>query len=213
MMSATRSNSLRPRAPPWGEKAKSAAVKPRASNKATAKASPKTNVSVVLVFFFSSRRRHTRCGRDWSSDVCSSDLLHPQRAYPLQPAGRPIPVGGFQPARRDLFPQHRLAQGADAKLRERLQVGLALQVAAALELAEPLAAHPVDRALHSAPQLQRPVAAFAWRRGPVHGRPYAPGASCGMATACADARPGTRSSFASTYWAAFSAAPTHWSML
>src|SRR2546429_3113501 len=26
-------------------------------------------------FFFSSRRRHTRCSRDWSSDVCSSDLL------------------------------------------------------------------------------------------------------------------------------------------
>src|SRR3989442_12190197 len=26
-------------------------------------------------FFFSSRRRHTRCGRDWSSDVCSSDLV------------------------------------------------------------------------------------------------------------------------------------------
>src|SRR2546429_2716687 len=24
--------------------------------------------------FFSSRRRHTRCSRDWSSDVCSSDL-------------------------------------------------------------------------------------------------------------------------------------------
>src|SRR3989442_9300373 len=28
-----------------------------------------------VFFFFSSRRRHTRCGRDWSSDVCSSDLL------------------------------------------------------------------------------------------------------------------------------------------
>src|SRR5215813_15051196 len=28
----------------------------------------------MLFFFFSSRRRHTRCGRDWSSDVCSSDL-------------------------------------------------------------------------------------------------------------------------------------------
>src|SRR2546429_4362855 len=26
-------------------------------------------------FFFSSRRRHTRCSRDWSSDVCSSDLF------------------------------------------------------------------------------------------------------------------------------------------
>src|SRR6266498_4371238 len=29
---------------------------------------------MVFFFFFSSRRRHTRCGRDWSSDVCSSDL-------------------------------------------------------------------------------------------------------------------------------------------
>src|SRR6266498_2349216 len=28
----------------------------------------------MFFFFFSSRRRHTRCGRDWSSDVCSSDL-------------------------------------------------------------------------------------------------------------------------------------------
>src|SRR3712207_7325361 len=31
-------------------------------------------VSGVLFFFFSSRRRHTRYWRDWSSDVCSSDL-------------------------------------------------------------------------------------------------------------------------------------------
>src|SRR2546422_664948 len=31
-----------------------------------------------VFFFFSSRRRHTRCSRDWSSDVCSSDLLHTQ---------------------------------------------------------------------------------------------------------------------------------------
>src|SRR2546429_5658803 len=30
----------------------------------------------VCLFFFSSRRRHTRCSRDWSSDVCSSDLIH-----------------------------------------------------------------------------------------------------------------------------------------
>src|SRR5438105_11637865 len=27
-------------------------------------------------FFFSSRRRHTRSTRDWSSDVCSSDLYY-----------------------------------------------------------------------------------------------------------------------------------------
>src|SRR5690606_41868341 len=29
----------------------------------------------LLLFFFSSRRRHTRFSRDWSSDVCSSDLV------------------------------------------------------------------------------------------------------------------------------------------
>src|SRR5207249_8414737 len=28
----------------------------------------------IICFFFSSRRRHTRSKRDWSSDVCSSDL-------------------------------------------------------------------------------------------------------------------------------------------
>src|SRR5690606_40800655 len=33
-------------------------------------------------FFFSSRRRHTRFSRDWSSDVCSSDL------HVAQPEGR-----------------------------------------------------------------------------------------------------------------------------
>src|SRR5207249_2912320 len=31
-------------------------------------------VVVYILFFFSSRRRHTRSKRDWSSDVCSSDL-------------------------------------------------------------------------------------------------------------------------------------------
>src|SRR5438067_13376179 len=29
---------------------------------------------MTFIFFFSSRRRHTRSKRDWSSDVCSSDL-------------------------------------------------------------------------------------------------------------------------------------------
>src|SRR5215813_13786988 len=31
-------------------------------------------IAMFNFFFFSRRRRHTRCGRDWSSDVCSSDL-------------------------------------------------------------------------------------------------------------------------------------------
>src|SRR3712207_9245415 len=33
-----------------------------------------TGQYLVMIFFFSSRRRHTRYWRDWSSDVCSSDL-------------------------------------------------------------------------------------------------------------------------------------------
>src|SRR5260370_21606211 len=32
--------------------------------------------SICLIFFFSSRRRHTRFKCDWSSDVCSSDLVN-----------------------------------------------------------------------------------------------------------------------------------------
>src|SRR6266700_6618984 len=33
---------------------------------------------LIFFFFFSSRRRHTRFSRDWSSDVCSSDLPRPE---------------------------------------------------------------------------------------------------------------------------------------
>src|SRR3989449_5825752 len=36
------------------------------------------SASMCAFFFFSSRRRHTRCSRDWSSDVCSSDLFWPK---------------------------------------------------------------------------------------------------------------------------------------
>src|SRR6266702_5811778 len=35
---------------------------------------------MLVLFFFSSRRRHTRWPRDWSSDVCSSDLRVPDSA-------------------------------------------------------------------------------------------------------------------------------------
>src|SRR2546429_3114202 len=36
-----------------------------------------SKIQYIDFFFFSSRRRHTRCSRDWSSDVCSSDLSLP----------------------------------------------------------------------------------------------------------------------------------------
>src|SRR5262245_65179349 len=37
------------------------------------------NSSLSRAFFISSRRRHTRCLSDWSSDVCSSDLTAEER--------------------------------------------------------------------------------------------------------------------------------------
>src|SRR5712664_4996231 len=50
-------------------------------------------VTFFMFFFFSSRRRHTRSDRDWSSDVCSSDLhggaverLVPRVREPVRPA-------------------------------------------------------------------------------------------------------------------------------
>src|SRR3712207_8167715 len=48
-----------------------------------------------MLFFFSSRRRHTRYWRDWSSDVCSSDLSddRPGRRRDLH-EGRPSSGGG-----------------------------------------------------------------------------------------------------------------------
>src|SRR5207245_7748960 len=57
---------------------------------------------LCVSFFFSSRRRHTRCYRDWSSDVCSSDLL---RKCPGAAAGGPL--------------RARLAAGPDSRLRDR----------------------------------------------------------------------------------------------
>src|SRR3712207_7316536 len=42
---------------------------------------------VLLFFFFSSRRRHTRYWRDWSSDVCSSDLERDVHLYINSPGG------------------------------------------------------------------------------------------------------------------------------
>src|SRR5262249_59446919 len=44
-------------------------------------------VRTASIFFFSSRRRHTRLVSDWSSDVCSSDLLY------IQP--QPVAAGHY----------------------------------------------------------------------------------------------------------------------
>src|SRR3712207_8032217 len=56
--------------------------------------------SLEFFFFFSSRRRHTRYWRDWSSDVCSSDLLghltlaaRPETLAPLEEADLVVVAG------------------------------------------------------------------------------------------------------------------------
>src|SRR3712207_3682631 len=49
----------------------------------------KRNNLLLYHFFFSSRRRHTRYWRDWSSDVCSSDLARAGPAAPSAEAAAP----------------------------------------------------------------------------------------------------------------------------
>src|SRR5690606_5876931 len=51
-------------------------------------------------FFFSSRRRHTRFSRDWSSDVCSSDLLYPVELRALDTDFAPTTQGAPVARRR-----------------------------------------------------------------------------------------------------------------
>src|SRR5947209_9455049 len=46
-----------------------------------------------MYFFFSSRRRHTRYWRDWSSDVCSSDLVERGGITERVGVARPETVG------------------------------------------------------------------------------------------------------------------------
>src|SRR2546421_7114672 len=54
---------------------------------------PCSAVSGTVYFFFSSRRRHTRSDRDWSSDVCSSDLV--QAILPACAVFQPLQMGPY----------------------------------------------------------------------------------------------------------------------
>src|SRR3712207_8395674 len=55
-----------------------------------------------VYLFFSSRRRHTRYWRDWSSDVCSSDLERMPIAEPMKNAR----MTGVTPMNRDRRPPY-----------------------------------------------------------------------------------------------------------
>src|SRR5438105_6657729 len=59
----------------------------------------------LCFFFFSSRRRHTRSTRDWSSDVCSSDLaVGLPRTGVCKPDGETHEVQNLYIADGSLFP-------------------------------------------------------------------------------------------------------------
>src|SRR5690606_21875277 len=74
-------------------------------------------------FFFSSRRRHTRFSRDWSSDVCSSDLnlVHYVLLAPAEVRVPPDPnIGGSW----TLYATHpSLAGGMAVHARKMIQIG------------------------------------------------------------------------------------------
>src|SRR6266576_5319958 len=59
------------------------------------------NLLLLFFFFFSSRRRHTRSLRDWSSDVCSSDL---GAAKDLAISTANVPTPPAAPLIRTFFP-------------------------------------------------------------------------------------------------------------
>src|SRR3989440_1547536 len=67
-------------------------------------------VLYVFVFFFSSRRRHTRSDRDWSSDVCSSDLCSPLDVL-LGYASSGLHTNGYTLARQIVFDRMKLDVG------------------------------------------------------------------------------------------------------
>src|SRR5699024_10374236 len=77
-----------------------------------------TNSMIMSLFFFSSRRRHTRSKRDWSSDVCSSDLAHEPGA---QGPGDREPGGPFRalPAAPSALRARGTADGAGAVEQQR----------------------------------------------------------------------------------------------
>src|SRR2546430_13335863 len=79
---------------------------------------PDSRVILTLIFFFSSRRRHTRFDCDWSSDVCSSDLAAIPVSQPAQ-AGFVAPRRAFSGAASAAgpLPVHRRRSASPSPIR------------------------------------------------------------------------------------------------
>src|SRR5256886_9528539 len=71
-----------------------------------------------IIFFFSSRRRHTRFDCDWSSDVCSSDLeatqnINPTKTLEYMAAGKPVISTAVPDVVRNFVPIVEIAHSHD----------------------------------------------------------------------------------------------------
>src|SRR5207249_5204877 len=95
-----------------------------------------------VYFFFSSRRRHTRSKRDWSSDVCSSDLSRREHDRALagnQPAaGRPEVGRAAAVVLRILARPREGPVGVDRRRQQRLGKRGPLQIAAEIHEQQPI---------------------------------------------------------------------------
>src|SRR5689334_23662265 len=72
---------------------------------------------LFFFFFFSSRRRHTRWNCDWSSDVCSSDLVATCRVGQIR-VGRCFVIGRFVPL---VFAGQKPGRAGDTRNRSRVR--------------------------------------------------------------------------------------------
>src|SRR3712207_9491587 len=75
-------------------------------------------------FFFSSRRRHTRYWRDWSSDVCSSDLAWGFSARAMVGHHRPLGKGVAAAAGSSAGDDCRTGEIGRASWRERVEISV-----------------------------------------------------------------------------------------
>src|SRR3989449_3293821 len=128
---------------------------------------------MCFIFFFSSRRRHTRCSRDWSSDVCSSDLKSSTRILKL--GTETVGEGAGKILVEDFMP------GREVALEGLLTDGK-LQVLALFDKPDPLDGPFFEETIYVTPSwlpaaVQREIAscatratrALGLREGPVHG--------------------------------------------
>src|SRR2546429_1332762 len=79
----------------------------------------------IFVFFFSSRRRHTRCSRDWSSDVCSSISALPNSTEVVGALAAGDAAGAHAKAQGWIYSGYKMTifSTAEEQQREPLEIG------------------------------------------------------------------------------------------